>query len=64
MIYEMIGHFECNSIEEKNKNKYLVLDNVDENKDFLKNYKEVWEGVKKEIETINGGKKIEYEEDL
>ena len=31
MIDEMIGHFECNSIEcnsieEKNKNKYLVLD--------------------------------------
>ena len=37
----MIGHF-----EEKNENKYLVLDD------------EVWEGVKKEIETINGGKKI------
>ena len=41
MINEMIGHF-----EEKNENKYLVLDD------------EVWEGVKKEIETINGGKKI------
>ena len=27
MINEMIGHF-----EEKNKNKYLVLDDVDENK--------------------------------
>ena len=64
MIGEMIGHFECNSIEEKNKNKYLVLDDVNENKDVLKNYKEVWQGVKKEIETINGDKKIEYEEDL
>ena len=42
MIGEMIGHFECNSIEEKNKNKYLVLDDVNENKDVLKNYKEVW----------------------
>ena len=28
MINEMIGHF-----EEKNKNKYLVLDDVDENKE-------------------------------
>ena len=27
MINEMIGHF-----EEKNENKYLVLDDVDENK--------------------------------
>ena len=29
IIDEMIGHFECNSIEEKNENKYLVLDAVD-----------------------------------
>ena len=54
MINEMIGHF-----EEKNENKYLVLDEIDENKEVLNKYKEVWEGIKKEIETINGGKKIE-----
>ena len=65
----MIGHFECNSvewnsIEEKNENKYLVLDDLDENKEVLNKYKEVWEGVKKEIETINGGEKIEYGKDL
>ena len=54
----MIGHF-----EEKNQNKYLVLDDVDENKEVSKKYKEIWEGVKKEIETINSGEKIEYEED-
>ena len=59
MINEMIGHF-----EEKNENKYLVLDDVDENKEVSKKYKEVWEGVKKEIETINGGKKVEYEKDF
>ena len=49
----MIGHF-----EEKNENKYLVLDDVDENKEVSKKYEEVWEGVKKEIETINGGEKL------
>ena len=38
----MIGCF-----EEKNENKYLVLDDVDENKDVSKKYEEVWEGVKK-----------------
>ena len=59
MINEMIGHF-----EEKNENKYLVLDDVDENKEVLKKYEEVWEGIKKEIETINGGEKIEYGKDL
>ena len=42
MINEMTGHF-----EEKNGNKYLVLDGVDENKEVSKKYEEVWEGVKK-----------------
>ena len=37
--------------EEKNGNKYLVLDSVDENKEVLKKYEEVWEGIKKKIET-------------
>ena len=59
MIDEMIGHF-----EEKNENKYLVLDEIDENKEVLNKYKEVWEGIKKEIETINGGEKTEYGKDF
>ena len=33
-------------------------------KKFQKKYKEVWEGVKKEIETVNGGEKIEYGKDF
>ena len=53
MIDKMIGHF-----EEKSWNKYLVLDDVNENKEVSKKYEEVWEGVKKEIETINSGKKM------
>ena len=57
-IDEMIGHFEV-----KNQNKYLVLDDLNENKKVSKKYEEVWEDVKKEIETINGGEKIEYEKD-
>ena len=65
----MIGHFECNSvewnsIEEKNENKYLVLDDLDENKEVLKKCEEVWEGIKKEIEIINSGEKIEYGKDF
>ena len=59
MINEMIGHF-----EEKIGNKYLVLDDVDENKEVSKECEEVWEGIKKEIETINGGEKIEYGKDF
>ena len=40
MITEMIGH-----LEEKNENKYLVLDDVDKNKDVLNKYEEVSEGI-------------------
>ena len=43
MINEMTGHF-----EEKNENKYLVLDDVVENKEISKKY-EVWEGAKKKL---------------
>ena len=64
MIIEMIGHFDCNSIEEKNVIKYLVLVEIDENKEVLNKYGEVWEGIKKEIETINSGEKIEYGRDF
>ena len=59
MINEMIGHY-----EEKNENNYLGLDDVDENKEVLKKYEEVWEGIKKEIETINGSEKIEHGKDF
>ena len=59
MIDKTIRYF-----EKKHGNRYLVLDDVDENKEFSKKYEEVWESVKKEIETINGCKKIEYGKDL
>ena len=59
MIDERIGHF-----EEKNEIKQLVLDDVDENIEVSKKYKEVSESVKKEIETINGGEKTEYGKDF
>ena len=59
MIDKMIGHF-----EEKNGNKYLVLDDVNENKEVSKKYEKVWDGIKREIETINGVKKNEYGKDF
>ena len=48
----------------KNEIKYLVSDDIDENKEVLKKYEEVWEGIKKEIETINSGEKTEYGKDF
>ena len=59
MINTIIGHF-----EEKSWNKCLVLDDIDENKEVSKKYKKAWNGVKKEIETINGGEKIEHGKDF
>ena len=59
MINKIIGHF-----EEKSEIKDLVLDDVDENKEVSKKYEEVWKGVKKEIETINGGERVEYGKDF
>ena len=45
-------------IEEKNGSKYLVFDSTDENKEVFKKYTELWDGIKNEIETVNGGRKI------
>ena len=59
MVNEMIGH-----VEEKNENKYLVLDEIDENKEVLNKYEEVWEGIKKEIKKNNCSKKVEYGKDF
>ena len=55
----MIGHF-----EEKNENKYLFLDYVDEKKEVSKRYEEVWKSVKKDVETVNGGERVEYGKDF
>ena len=33
-----------------------VFDSANENNEVLKKYNELWDGIKKEIETINGGK--------
>ena len=59
MIGEVIGH-----IEEENGNKYLVFDSLDENKEVFKKYAELWDEIKNEIKTINGGKVDEYDKDF
>ena len=52
------------------KNKYLVFliewkcISTDKNKKVLKKYAELCDGIKNEIETINGGKKFEYAKDF
>ena len=36
-------------IEEKDSNKYLVFDSIDENKELLKKYNDVFNGIKDKI---------------
>ena len=44
-------------LKKKNGNKYLVFNSTDdENKEVLKKYTELWDSIKSEIKTINGGK--------
>ena len=72
-LYLIIGKVDRH-IEENNGNKYLVFDSTelhsaelrstDENKEILKKYREHWNGIKNEIETINGSKKGEYGKDF
>ena len=54
-MYLIIGKVDGH-IEEKNGSKYLVSDSTDENKEVLKKYTVLWNGIKNEMETINGGK--------
>ena len=53
MIDKMIGHF-----EEKNGNKYLVLDDVNENKEVSEKYEEFWDGIKKKMKQLMVAKKL------
>ena len=39
-------------IEEKNGNKYLIFYSVDENKEVLKKYADVWDGIKNKTKAI------------
>ena len=61
-LYLRINHA-SGYIEEKNGNNYLVFsDSVNENKEVLKKYAEIWGGIKYEIKT-NSGKENDYRKD-
>ena len=47
-------------LKKKIKSEYLVFDSTDENKEVFKKYRERWDGIKNESETINSGKKGEH----
>ena len=61
-LYLRINHA-SGYIEEKNGNEYLIFDSVDENKEVLKKYAHVWDGIKNKTKAINGGKESDYGKD-
>ena len=50
-------------IEERNWNKYLIFNSIDENKEVLKKYAVVWDGIKNKIKVTNFGKENNYGKD-
>ena len=61
-LYLLVNHA-SGYIEEKNGNKYLIFDSVDENKEVLKKYADVWDGIKNKIKAINDGEENDYGKD-
>ena len=49
-------------IEEKDSNKYLVFDRTDKNKELLKKYNDVFNGIRNKIKKISGDE-CDYEKD-
>ena len=60
-LYLLIDHA-SGYIEEKGVNKYLVFDSTDENKELLKKYNDVWNGIKSKIKEVSDSE-CDYEKD-
>ena len=60
-LYLLIDHA-SGYIEEKGVNKYLVFDSTDENKELLKKYNDVWNGIKNKIKEVSD-KECDHEKD-
>ena len=58
-MYLLINHG-IGYIEEKGVNKYLIFDSTDENKELLKKYNDIWNGIRDKIKEISSGE-CDYE---
>ena len=58
-LYLLVNHAN-GYIEEKGVNKYLIFDSTDENKELLKKYNDVWNGIKNKIQEVSRGE-CDYE---
>ena len=60
-MYLIIDHA-SGYIEEKWVNKYFIFDSTDENKELLKKYNDVFNGIRNKIKKISGDE-CDYEKD-
>ena len=60
-LYLLIDHA-SGYIEEKGVNKYLVFDSTDENKELLKKYNDVFNGIMGKIKEVSNDE-CDYEKD-
>ena len=60
-LYLLVNHA-SGYIKEKGMNKYLIFDSTDENKELLKKYNDIWNGIKNKIEEVSNGE-CDYEKD-
>ena len=60
-LYLLINHAKGYT-KEKNASEYLIFDSTDENKELLKKYNDVWNGIKNKIEEVSSGE-CDYEKD-
>ena len=60
-LYLLISHIN-GYIEEKGVSKYFVFDSTDENKELLKKYNDVFNGIRDKIKEISGSE-CDYEKD-
>ena len=61
LLYLNVDHV-SGYIEEKGINKYLIFDSTDENKELLKKYNDVFNGIRNKIKKISGDE-CDYEKD-
>ena len=60
-LYLLVAHAN-GYVEEKEVNKYLTFDSTDENKELLKKYNGVWNGIRDKIKEVSSGE-CDYEKD-
>ena len=54
LLYLLVNHAN-GYIEEKGVNKYLIFDSTDENKQLLKKYSDVWNGIRDKVKEVSSG---------